>query len=393
MATDAPDPLDNIVVLEPYNGGLAVTRALVRAGLRPTLLLTDELEWMAASRGTDARVVGEPAEQGFATALAELGERPGLIVTGADRGTEWLAAQRAALPATLRTFEGEGSGHTELIGKDTSYRIAAEAGVRVPWERSAATDAQLADVAADAPYPCVLKPVVSHLYRVLFGDERVFVVHDARQARERAAPALAAGMPMMLSEYVPGGDDDVEEAIMVRAADGTYPVQFGCRKIRQYPSGFGAASLCESHPIPESMELAQAVLDRAGFVGVVGVETKRHAETGERYFIEANVRLPTQWGLGDASGAQASRRMVGALAGEELGPAPAQRPGVRLVFPELELRGALKTLRATPMGSRPAVARELLRSYRGTRELGLLDLRDPGPLALRVVGQVRKRLG
>jgi predicted ATP-grasp superfamily ATP-dependent carboligase len=185
---------------------------------------------------------------------------------------------------------------------------------------------------------------------------------------------------MMLSEYVPGGDADVDEAIVVRAPDGSYPVAFGCRKVRQYPSGFGAASVCRSHPIPESMELARAVLDEAGFTGVAGVETKRHAETGDFYFIEANVRLPTQWGLGDASGVEASKRLAQALAGEELGPQPKQREDVRLIFPELEARSAIRTLRDTPARERPRALLELARSYRRTRDLGLVDPRDLGPL-------------
>jgi protein-tyrosine phosphatase len=75
----------------------------------------------------------------------------------------------------------------------------------------------------------------------------------------------------------------------------------------------------ESSLLPETMALAQRVLDEAGFVGVAGVEAKRHAETNERWFLEVNVRLPAQWGLGDAGGADASARLVAAAS---------RRPGV-----------------------------------------------------------------
>lgn len=121
---------------------------------------------------------------------------------------------------------------------------------------------------------------------------------------------------MVATEYVPGGDDCVEEAILVRRADGSYPVSFGCRKLRQYPPGFGAASICLADHLPESTEIARRVLDEAQFVGVAGVETKRDVTSGQRSFLEVNVRLPTQWGLGDASGVDASRRAVAVLAGD-----------------------------------------------------------------------------
>ncbi len=88
----------------------------------------------------------------------------------------------------------------------------------------------------------------------------------------------------------------------MRLADGSYPVCFGCRKLRQHPPGFGVTTLGESSLLPEATSIARRVLDEAGFVGVAGVEAKRHSETGESWFLEVNVRMPGQWGLGDACG-------------------------------------------------------------------------------------------
>ena len=277
--------------------------------------------------------------------------------------------------------------------KDSSDEIARRAGVKVPWAREVTTADELEQAAAEAPYPAVLKPVFSHRWRAVFGDHRVMLVADRDEARREGERALAADLPMMLSEYVPGGDDDVEEAIVVRAADGSYPVYFGCKKIRQYPVGFGAASLCQAAELPESMALARAVLDQAGFVGVCGVETKRHAVTGERYFLEVNVRIPTQWGLGDAAGLESSARMAAVARGEHVGPqAPMRRPA-RLVFPELDVRAVIAALRAAPPRRRPAEARRLARSYRGVADVGLLDLRDPGPLVFYVGRALGRRIG
>jgi len=377
-------PAPPVICLEPFNGGLAFMRSLRRRGYRVTAVVPPELGYMGLARGVRAVGVAE-AEEAFAPALQGLAaEGDAVVVTGADRSTAWLAEHRSELPAGLKTFEGPGSGHLDLIGKERAYEIATAAGVAVPWMRPVSTAEELAAAADEAPYPCVLKPVVSHVFRILFGDERVFLVDDAAQARQAGERALEAGIPMMMSEYVPGGDGDVEEAIVVRAADGSYPVAFGCRKIRQQPKGFGAASICVSDPIGPSMELARAVLDEAGFVGVCGVETKVHPGTGVPYFIEANVRLPTQWGLGDASGAEASARLVATLNGEDPGPQPPVRAGVKLVFPELEMRAAAGALRSVSLGRRPGVLLDLLRTYRGVREVGLLDPRDPAPLLSRL---------
>jgi predicted ATP-grasp superfamily ATP-dependent carboligase len=341
---------------------------------------------MARSRGVKVRrVADDGAEEAFLDILKDLAaDGPGVVITGSDRASEWMALNRDAIPAQLKTFEGPGSGHLDLIGKRRSTEIAIAAGVGVPWSRVAQNEQELREVGGDAPFPCVVKPELSHEYRQLFGDERVFVANDIEEAVRHATPALGAGLAIVLSELIPGGDDAVEEAIVVRAADGSYPVSFGCRKLRQYPPGFGAASLAVSDPIPESMELARAVLDEAGYFGVVGVETKRHAVTGKRYFLEANVRLPTQWGLGDRSGADASVRLIATLTGDPLPPQPPVSAGVKFMFPELEAHAAAKLMGDARWRERPKLARELLHAWKGTREFGVLSPSDPMPGVTRI---------
>ncbi len=249
-----------------------------------------------------------------------------------------------------------------------------------PWTATVDSGAAAERAAPEALYPCVLKPVFSHDWRAVHGLDRVLMAHDPAEFERHAEQGLAHGLPMVANEYVPGGDGRVEEAIVVRAPDGSFPVSFAVRKIRQFPVGFGAASLCVSATLPETTEMTQRLLDEAGFVGVAGVEVKRHLETGERFVLDANVRLPTQWGVGDAAGAEASRRAIACLGGRALGPAPRPRDGVKLVFPELDARAALIHLRgATGVRGKALAARRILGSYRGTQDAGLLDPRDPAP--------------
>jgi predicted ATP-grasp superfamily ATP-dependent carboligase len=239
----------------------------------------------------------------------------------------------------------------------------------------------------------VLKPVLTHLWRPIFGHDRVLLAYNAGELMAHGRKALGAGLETIVSEYVPGGDDHVEEAILVRAADGSFPMQFGCRKLRQSPSGFGAASLCESAPTTESLAMARALLEHSGYVGVAGVETKRHADTGEYYFIEANVRLPTQFGLGDAAGAEASWRTYATLAGLPPGPQPEVTMGVRLLFPELEVAEMRRFARGERGPSAPKSWRDFTRGYHRIREVGVLDPRDLGPARELAGKSLRRRLG
>ncbi|HEX4805301.1 MAG TPA: hypothetical protein VFU94_05320 [Conexibacter sp.] len=388
----------HVVVLEPHSSGLALSRAMVRAGARVTNVVAPGHDWETRSRGV-GRVIapfggdGEPwmaAIERLAAASEEL-----VLFPMTDRGSELLAKQARHVPANARAFEVSGAGHLALMDKETADGIARRAGVNVPWTAVVHSVEELDELAGAAPWPCVVKPIFSHDWRGRYGEERVFVVNDAGEAARRVERPLRDGVGMLLCQYVPGGDGDVEEAIVVRLADGSYPVCFGCRKLRQSPRGFGATAVGFSDPLPETTALARAVLDEAGFVGVAGVETKRHPDTDERWFIEVNVRVPAQWGLGDACGADASRRLVAALLGRELGPPPEPRAGVGIVVPLLDALVVRQELRETPPAKRPLRLLRLLAPYARARELGLLDLRDPGPgfaWARAVAGRRLRRL-
>jgi predicted ATP-grasp superfamily ATP-dependent carboligase len=355
---------------------------MVARGGRVTIVTEPGHAWETRSRGVESIVAPFGDGSGWLAALrsAAAGGGETVVLPATDRGSELLVRAREELPDNLIAFErAEDSSHLALMDKHTADAIARRAGVNVPWTACIQNAGELEQALASATWPCVVKPILSHAWRMRYGEERTFLAANAEEARRLLARPLADGLGMLLSQYIPGGDDDVEEAIVVRLADGSYPVAFGCRKLRQYPRGFGATALGVSSALTETTALARAVLDEAGFVGVAGVEAKRHAVTGERWFLEVNVRMPAQWGLGDACGAEATPRLVAALAGRPLGPAPAPREGVRIVVPDIDVLVCRGLLREVPAWRRPALAARLLRPWFGAGEKGVLDLRDPGP--------------
>jgi predicted ATP-grasp superfamily ATP-dependent carboligase len=372
--------LPRAVLLGPYNGGLAVARTLVRRGVAVAALSGPADAFTTKTRGADGEVLPrlDDARDQWLERLRAEGDC--VVLTGSDAVSEFLARERDQLPQ-VRSFELLDDAHLPLMSKAEMNEIADRAGVRRPRGYTVSTLDALESAAAELTYPAILKPTLSHLWRRLFGDDRVILADSRAELVESGREPIEAGLELIVGEYVPGGDDAVEEAILVRDADGGYPVAIGCRKIRQFPAGFGAASLCETAPIAESMELAKRLLDEAGYVGVAGVETKRHAETGEAYLLEVNVRIPTQWGLGDAAGADSSWRLYATLAGIPIPAQPVVEPGVKLVFPELELRAAVRRLRSRDGEGPGLLAR--LRSWRGAGDMGIFDVRDPGPVIAR----------
>jgi len=373
-----PPPL---IVADGAVAGLVLARGVVPRGVPVHMVGVAEARWSGARTGV--RYTTLPSLPGGAddwvAALSDaVADGPAPVLSCTDRAVELLATRRRELPEALRSFESSDGAHLDLMDKGRLYEIAAAAGVRVPWS-------QPAEAGLDVEYPCIVKPVLRHANQ----GKRLFTTLARTRADAERLMGIAEerNLELLLTEHVPGPETALEGAVTVRTADGDYPVEYGRRKIRQYPVGFGMASLMACADVPDCLALNRRLLDHAGYVGISSLEAKRHARTGELVLIEINVRVPQAFGLGDACGADASYRTYATLAGLPLGPQPRPRPGVRMVIPQLDARAVLEQVRDGRLGWR-AVAR----SYRGVRDVGFLDPRDPRPGLAFAAHRVRGRL-
>jgi D-aspartate ligase len=384
-------PMPVVVLVLPNDGGLTLARTLIPRGVQVHALTDARYGYVLASKGVQGRVMPDIAADPHAwiTQLRRFA-RPGatgasaVLLSGSDPATEFLTNYREHLPADLRTFEDAGGLHTRMMNKRELYRIARAAGVRTPGMWDVRTRGDLADVLDTVSYPCILKPTMGHLAKQCVGVGTVRC-GDERELRAAASALLEHELEMIVTELVPGPETALQGAVTIRRADGSYALEYGRRKIRQWPRDYGTGSLLESVDVPDMLALNRRLLDHAGFVGLSSCEAKRHEETGELYLIEINVRMPANYGLSQACGADGMWRLYAALAELPLGPQPAPVPG-RKVMMHPDLLAAAEAVRRSPRDL-PAV----LRTWRGTRDFGVFHHRDLRPLAALVRHEWRER--
>jgi len=369
--------LPRAIVVDASDGGLVVARSLRRRDVPVTVLAQPHYAWTTRARGVDGRVLGKLDDSGpWLAALDELAAQgDGVLLPISDRACEFLVRERDRIPASLRSFESPTSAHMRLMDKASLYSLATHAGLRVPKSTHVAQRAELAHVADVTPFPCLVKPVLSHRFRGIMGDRRVRVVRDAAELEAEAGPALDAGLELLVSEHVPGPETNLEGAVTVRREDGAFALAYTRCKLRQHPPYFGAGSVLESIDSPEVLAYARALLDSVGFVGLSSLEAKRHVETNELVLMEINVRVPQNFGLSEACGADGPWRLYATLAGLPLGPQPVPRAGRKTIVATLELHAAPAYLRAGDL-----TVPGLLASYGGVRNASGLSLRDPAPV-------------
>lgn len=381
--------LPTAIILHPNDGALTMARVLAARGVRVHALADGAVgRAFATSRAvTGHRLPDLPdgADAWIARLESIAGEGPGVLLSGSDHATRFLFTHRRRIPALLCSFEAADGPHARVMDKSSLYAIAEAAGVRAPRTQRARTEQELHDAAEQVTYPCVLKPANIH-YGEIVGQKTKRVDRPA-DVLEHGARPVGTGLEMLLSELVPGPESNLEGAVTVRLADGSYPLAYGRRKLRQWPLDYGAAALMVAEEVPETMGLAHILLDACGFIGVSSLETKRHAVTGEVVLIEINVRLPQSFGLSKACEVDGPWRVYAALAGLPLDPQPAPRIGRKVVVPPLERRAATARIRRGELTWRAALG-----SYRGVRSVGLLNPSDPLPALAFAAAGARQRL-
>lgn len=384
----APE-LPRALILHPNDGCHTIARVLVRRGVEVHAFPTPDYRHVLSSRGVRGRVLpsirDEPAA--WLEALSAFdADGGGLLLCGSDASSEWVSANRATLPASVRSFESTDGVHTALMDKLRLYRMAAEIGVRAPWMHHVNTRAELDAVATDLTFPLVLKARLGHLAKQLIGVGTMHIASRADLDRQGGL-LLDHGVDILLTELVPGPETGLEAAVTIRAADGTYPLEYGRIKLRQWPPDYGVGSLQVAAQVPETLKMNRLLLDHVGFRGVSSCETKRHAETGERYLIEINVRPPGSFGLAEACGTDGAWRLYAALAGIPLTPQQPQIDGRKSVIPHLDALAAAHRVRG-----RQTTLAGVLRSWRGARDFGVFDVRDPLPALVQSGRLLRKNV-
>jgi len=287
--------------------GLSVARSLGRAGVPVVALHHDANEPCVNTRY--ARVVIKPAidvdEQATLDWLVEEGQaiapRKGVLIPASDAYWLFVAKHRAMLEEYFHVAMPRHGEPERWIGKPFQYEAAKRAGLRVPTtrliERPEDTDA-----AAEAiGFPCLVKPVLSHLWQRKFHSKLAFV-RDSTQWRRWTGDALEQGLAVMAQEYIPAPDDEIYGAFLCVDRHSQPLGHCVSRKLRQHEPRFGNSCLSECANEPRVIELALRLVRELGYHGICSAEFKRDPRDGEFKLMEINLRPTTLMAVAFKSG-------------------------------------------------------------------------------------------
>jgi D-aspartate ligase len=282
------------IILGGSCNGLSFVRSLARRGV-PTLML-DSAKLLGAYTRFGKVVMLPPAdlEPGewidFLRDVASRLKAKAVLMPTSDQHCLLISRNREVLQRDFQFLLPEREQLDQIIDKRQQYQLAEQVGVPIPKVRFPESRDQAQAFAREFNYPCVLKPYISHAARSKLNNKKLEVVNSAAELVAAYDRLSAAGVPAMIQEIVPGGDDALYGYLGFWDANGREVTWLTKRKLRQYPPNFGDGSLQISTEAPEVAELARKLLRHFNYRGFVGVEFKKSAVDGAFRLMEINPR-------------------------------------------------------------------------------------------------------
>ncbi len=259
-------------------------------------------------------------EAALAEFLLKLGsqfDQPPVLMASADNYA-LLISRYAEELSPYYLFPDNPPGLLEkVINKKSLYQLAQEKGLQMPLTFFLNDRAAIKEVAEKIPYPCIVKPTISHQFVKVF-RAKCLKISDAAGLIEGLEQARAAGLEVMVQEIIPGFDDRMYCFDVYVNGEGRATHTLVAQKLRQFPANFGSSTLTHQVHDQEIMELGLEYIGKIDYRGYGEIEFKRHPETGKLYMIEINARLSTLNILFDLCGVEFTHIMYRDLIGDPL---------------------------------------------------------------------------
>jgi D-aspartate ligase len=227
---------------------------------------------------------------------ARFEQRPVLFATS-DWFARFLSNQQQKLAQKFLFHWVAPELFTTITDKGSMVRFCERAGVKVPRTHITRPEDDMAQVARDFVYPCLVKPV--HRYTAGFPVEtaKVLVAQTPQEAQTFFEKYPQMKGATLMQELIEGGDDQVFQYTALVNGQGKIAAYSTVRKLCQYPPGYGSMCYGQTEQNEALAAEGRKLILALGYRGLGSLEFKCRQKDGGYYFIEMNTRLPWYNGI------------------------------------------------------------------------------------------------
>jgi D-aspartate ligase len=184
-----------------------------------------------------------------------------------------------------------------IVDKGRMTEFCRRASLRVPHTHITQLQDDINAIAAEFPYPCLVKPIHRYTDGFPVHSGKVFIAHSPQVLKAFFAQAPQLMGATLIQELIEGDDDQVFQCTALVNSGGEVAAYSTVRKLQQYPAGYGSMCHGRAEGNPEMAAEALKLLRALNYRGLGSLEFKYRKNDGGYYFIEMNTRLPWYNGI------------------------------------------------------------------------------------------------
>lgn len=292
MAIEKPRNKVAVIFGAQHPTGLITARSLRDCGLKMIGMYFSDSPCLRSNLWTTLIKIEKTADDILAklNSLAQENDTELLLFPADDECVKILSDNRAKLPAACTLILPDTATVDLLLDKSQFFAWAEEHGYDFPATARVRSFKEMEEAITAIAYPFLLKP----LYRTTVWDrefplDKVFIVENEEQFRRLPKNLFEVASPMLLQQWIPGGDDGVYFCLVQYSCEGKLVNYFCGRKLMQWPPLGGSTAIAVSDEMDETRDLTVAIFDAVKYQGLGSMEYKKDPRNGKFYIMEPTV--------------------------------------------------------------------------------------------------------
>lgn len=215
-----------------------------------------------------------------------------VLIPCSDSWAETVASLPADLGARFPSFLSPHAVLRQLNDKESFASLVQALGIPHPQTLFVHTVSDLEGVSLAPGTQFFLKARNSQKFIAKTGV-KAYMVSSPEEIRIRVGELSAAGLGVVLQEYIPGPPTNHYFVDGFTDGKGTILARFARQRLRMHPPHFGNSTFLRSvalADVPDIVETVDRLITGCGLRGIFSVELKRDANTGIAKVLEVNAR-------------------------------------------------------------------------------------------------------
>ncbi len=359
--------------------GLDTARILSRYGVPVYGVADDPQHYCVKTNSCREVLFTDTSGEGLVKTLLGIAARfksKPVLFPCSDESVRIISANRETLGEFYNFVMPDDGVLSMYMNKESFYRYAEENGFPVPATFFPEEKSDLETILSEADLPYIVKPALKSAEWIERFNDKVIKVSSREELRDVFERGSKITERMIVQEWIKGDDSKLFSCIFYYGSDGECKVSFVSRKLRQWYTENGDASLAEECMNDEIAGITRDLLSNTGFSGIGSIEYKLDDESGTYYIIEANVGRPvTRIALTEAAGVPLLYTMYCDALGLPLPQNREQRyKGTKWISFHRDLQASWKYYRDGKLS-----ITDWIKSVYGVKSFAVLSIRDPGP--------------